>query len=92
MAEIIENVEETVRREKVTSRVCDVCYKTVDPENYFRITTSHCDWGNDSVDSYEFYDACCPECLLEFTESYVKQAYEDKYNTRCIEIEHKRHL
>lgn len=92
MAEITELIEEKVRREKVTSRVCDICAKTVDPSNYFRITTSHMDWGNDSCDSYDYYDACCPECLLEFTESYVKQAYEDKYNTRCIKIEHKRHL
>lgn len=99
---VVETREITkVMMEEVTvERICDNCGKEItvshitglgNQYNYFRITTHHHDWGNDSIDSYESYDACCPECALEMTKKYVTNAYEG-CNTKTIEIEHVRGL
>jgi len=78
--------------EEVVGKKCDYCGRTVDGHNYFSVTTSHHDWGNDNIDSYEYMDACCPACALEFTEEYVKGAYNKPHNTKKITIEHCRSL
>ena len=64
---------------------CDVCGKELLPVNkdqlpghcketeiydYYRITTHHHDWGNDSIDSYEYVDCCCLDCALKFVAHY----------------------
>lgn len=91
--EVIENV--------IIGRKCDICKREITPNplnfsskeyNYFLITTHHNDWGNDSCDSYEEYDACSPECVMAFTSKYVAEAYDKVYNTEIIEIEHIRTL
>lgn len=81
-----------VRYEKPTERLCDICGKPVNPHNWFRITTSHSDWGNDSIESYETGDACSPECVLKFTREYVEDSFDNEHNTKVIEIEHRRSL
>ena len=79
--------------EKVTTgRICDFCGKEILPVdgaryNYFCITTSHCDWGNDSVDSFEHFDACSVECALGLAEKYLKSTNGFR-NTGEIDIEH----
>lgn len=83
----VERVEEVVVGKK-----CDFCGRMVDKHNFFHVTTSHHDWGNDSIDSYEYMDACCPACALEFAEEYIKDAYNSPINTKCIEIKHCRGL
>ena len=90
---MIEYVEKEVKRfEKVELRtVCDGCKKEIDKKvGYFRVCTSHNDWGNDSIDSYEHYDFCCPACLFKFAEPYVSESYNNRFNTREIDIEHMR--
>ena len=93
-------VTKVVKEEATTKRICDNCEKEItishitgygNMYNYFRITTHHCDWGNDSIDSYETYDACCPKCALEMAEKYLTNAYPG-CNTKTIEIEHVRGL
>lgn len=90
---------EVVKREVqevLISRRCDVCGEPIEPDkrkmgrgyNFFKITTHHSDWGNDSVDSYAAIDACCPECVMKFTSGYIQDAYDDLGNTKEIEIEH----
>lgn len=93
-------IAKVVREEVTVKRICDNCGKEIaisyitglgNDHNYFRITTHHHDWGNDSIDSYESYDACCPKCALEMAEKYLTNAYPG-HNTKEIEIEHVRGL
>ena len=73
-------------------RVCDFCQKEIDCSNWFRITTGHNDWGNDSCESIVNYDACSSRCAIDFAEEYIREAGEHKFNTKHIEIEHKRSI
>lgn len=79
--------------EKVTTgRRCDFCNKEILPVdgkkyNYFYITTSHSDWGNDSIDSIEYFDACSVECALGLAEKYLKSTNGFR-NTGEIDIKH----
>ena len=76
---------------------CDVCGKDIPPTTgyflneatpYYRITIHHNDWGNDSIDSYEYKDACSPECALKICEEYIPCNFKGN-NSRTIEIAHK---
>jgi len=81
--------------------VCDCCEESIKPirniafncdeYNYFVITTSHHDWGNDSCDSVESFDVCSPECAEEMAGKYLRKAFGG-HNTMQIEIEHVRSL
>lgn len=93
-------ITKVVKEEVTIKRICDNCGKEIaisrktgygNKYNYFRIATHHSDWGNDSIESYEIYDACCPKCALEMTEKYLTKAYPG-HNTKEIEIEHVRSL
>jgi len=93
-------ITKVVQEEVTVKRICDNCGKEItisrktglgNQYNYFLITTHHHDWGNDSIESYEYYDACCPTCALEMAEKYLVNAYSDR-NTKEIEIEHVRGL
>ena len=38
------------------TRYCDICKKEIENnKSYWRLTTHHNDWGNDSIDSYEYF-------------------------------------
>lgn len=87
-----EKKEHTIIKETPVKVICDVCGNEVNPKNWFRITTSHSDWGNDSIDSYESFDVCSDKCAVMFASKYLKDAYEDEYNTKDIEIEHRRSI
>ena len=82
----------TTVREVIVGKICDFCKKPVDPINYFVVTTSHNDWGNDSVESIVHKDACSPECVLTFATDYITKSFEDVVNTRTIEVEHRRYI
>jgi len=89
-------ITKVVKEEVTVKRICDNCGKEIaishrtgygNQYNYFCITTHHYDWGNDSIESYESYDACCPTCALELAEKYLTKAYSGN-NTKEIEIKH----
>lgn len=96
--EVVRKTVESV----IVGRKCDVCDAEIKEfvfgglprgqYNYFVIHTWHNDWGNDSVDSQEYYDACSPECVMRFVKLYVEGAYKDVTNTMEIEISHVRCL
>ena len=99
----IETKQETTKvvvESVITGRKCDICGKdilpiniySVDQYNYFLITTHHHDWGNDSVDSYEYYDVCSPECVMAFANKYIRDSYDEVINSREIEVKHVRTL
>lgn len=89
-------IEEERKIERVETtpvkRICDFCQKEIDCSNWFRITTSHHDWGNDSCDSIEHKDACSAKCALAFATDYIQKSEADKYNTKEITIEHERSI
>ena len=70
------------------TRYCDICKKEIENnKSYWRLTTHHNDWGNDSIDSYEYKDICSSSCLNKEIEKYIKRS-NDGLNTEFIEIEH----
>ena len=81
--------------------VCDICGKEFNYKpwygkdkiaSYYHISTGHHDWGNDSVDSVESRDACCDECLLRFTQEWLKYKYVIRSNTAYIDINKDMHI
>lgn len=82
--------EVVVSREyKITGVKCDICERIIpgymyrdDKAIYFRVTTGHNDWGNDSCESIEHFDIC-PECAKKFVTEYLENCCDTKY----IEIE-----
>lgn len=83
---------------------CDVCKKKIyekryndqrilsgkhERTQYYKVTTWHNDWGNDSVDSIENYTICSPKCLDTLMKEYYKRSFEQKFtNTEQIEVQH----
>ena len=96
--------KEVIRKtvEDVTiGRKCDCCGKDIVQKeklcgegggyDYFVLTTSHNDWGNDSCESFEYFDACSAACTIKMVSEYLKK-YNYPHNTRRIEVEHANHL
>ena len=86
---------------------CDVCGKELEPVDssklpthlcnrkiydYYRITTHHHDWGNDSIDSYEYTDCCCLECSLKFIDKYWDVQKSKPWPTLQLEMNHEYEL
>lgn len=61
MTSITEKVP--VVQDKTTGIQCDACGKAY-PANadLFYFNSHHQDWGNDSIDSYEYHHACSVDC------------------------------
>lgn len=87
----------TMRANVVIAKKCDVCGKEIPKSEsvcgreypFFSITTHHNDWGNDSIDSYEYFHACSSECATKFAQEYLGKCFNG-INTCTIEIKHKR--
>jgi hypothetical protein len=89
-----EKAEQVVYRTRrlVEGVECDICKKFIparpwrQPESkYFRVTTGHNDWGNDSIESIEHYDIC-PNCINKFMTDYISDTDGTEYMN--IETEH----
>jgi len=74
--------EEKMVKQRVaveTKVYCDVCGKEITRDNKdagYDVQTHHSDWGNDSVDSFEYFDLCSIECLTKHMNEY--------FNDECI--------
>ena len=97
MKEKINKIVKTT--EQITEKVtCDVCGKTIADKNnrvakYWRLTTGHDDWGNDSCDSYMDFDLCSKECIKEKLNKYFDdcvgshtQEFALRQDAICIDI------
>ena len=72
-----------------TEVFCDICRNKIGRnKGYWRCHTYHDDWGNDSVESHEYFDICSIECLTKKFEEYCVMSSKSDYNTLQIEIEH----
>lgn len=78
-------IEKTLVSER---RYCDICRKEITGP-YWNATTGHNDWGNDSPESVESFDVCSVKCLGKVFDDYCKLS-DSPYNTRYIEIEHRK--
>lgn len=58
--------------EKVIGIVCDECKNDIPNKEYFEVTTSHNQWGNDSIDSVNELDICSLNCLTKNMNEYYK--------------------
>lgn len=71
---------------------CDICGKFIeavdgwdkDAGTYYKVTTGHNSWGNDSCESIVCRDVC-PDCIHKFVADYLPNGC----NTAYIEIETK---
>ena len=93
MSNIINTKKITVIQECVVGKKCDICGKEIPPSgeqvyDYYEVTTHHNDWGNDSVDSYEHFDACSPDCAYKLWKESIHNSAGAR-NTMCIKVEHK---
>ena len=87
--------EYEVKTHTVTERVCvketmhcDVCGGIIDANGaYWELTTGHCDWGHDSVDSIENFDICSEACLREKFYEYARESSASEWNTMYFEVE-----
>jgi len=89
-----ELVTETVTKEKKI-RIgfrCDVCRKEHKDmaKKYWKVTTQHHDWGNDSCESIETFDVCSKECLHKLLDEYVRNC--DGSYTQEFSIEQERNF
>lgn len=89
MSKCYSNDTEMIVKEmrKVIGVYCDNCKRILlRPTRYFRITTGHHDWGNDSCESVECYDICL-DCRDKFVLNYLKNM--EPNSTEYIEVETK---
>lgn len=77
-------IEKIARIETVVGIKCDICKKEITGK-YWRLTTHHDDWGNDSIDSYEHFDLCSRECINKALDDYIKNC--EGSDTQCFELE-----
>lgn len=73
-----------VVEERATGIKCDYCdrvYEVNTPLFYF--DSHHQGWGNDSVDSYEYYHACSIECFKGILKNCIEKLKSD---SRTAEI------
>ena len=79
-----------VIKEKLDKVICDTCEKEiVIGTAYYEVCTSHDGWGNDSVDSLEYFDFCKMSCLAEHMSNYFtgNKSYDHvRYNIDQIKF------
>ena len=84
MAKIIEKEKVTVEREIIKGIECDVCKRKI-VGKYWKLSTHHYDWGNDSIESYEDFDLCSPECISVMLNKYYERC--KRSDTQAFELE-----
>src|SRR5947208_3258020 len=75
MSEIKE--EKTVTKEIVVGWECDSCHKhTTDTkerdEKWLSFSEGHSGWGNDSIESVQYYHVCSAKCFIEMLPKRIK--------------------
>lgn len=65
-------VEKVTKEQMITDINCDICNRRISGK-FWRLTTSHRDWGNDSCDSIRKYDICSRDCIDKMLTNYMKE-------------------
>lgn len=64
---------------------CDCCGKFISgdmPDNWHEFEGHHESWGNDSIDSYKYYQVCSPKCYLKMLHEAIE--HFEEYSTAII--------
>lgn len=89
--EIRDKKEVTEIKEVTIGYKCDVCGNVIDtknfPDEWHMFSSNHNEWGNDSIDSYEYYQVCSPECYVKKFIEIVDSEMEDRYDAKIDEME-----
>lgn len=65
---------------------CDVCKRAIEnKQQYWRVTTGHHDWGNDSIESIEHIDVCSAQCMVSIVNDYINRSDRNSKNGRNSE-------
>lgn len=79
---------ENVQKEVVYQTVCDACGKVgegSEPKGWHRFDSHHGDWGNDSIESWDYHDVCSFSCYLEI----VRKVVEDYGDGSTLSVDEK---
>ena len=78
MSTLYEN--KTLVTRVVSQKVCDGCQKGVSEKEYdeswYSFSASHNEWGNDSVESFEYHDVCSSECYIKLVKTLLGEFEE----------------
>lgn len=89
--EIKEKKEVTEVKEVTVGHKCDNCGKVVNkvnfPDEWHSFSSQHREWGNDSCDSFEYYEVCSPECYIDKFTKIVEVEMKDRHDAEINEME-----
>ena len=79
---------QSVKKDVLKKIICDICGREIIGD-YYEATTHHNNWGNYSVEGYEYWDLCSMDCLKVHLENHYcdddSQYYE--IETSCFQSE-----
>lgn len=85
MSTTTEIKEITSKKEVKTHYICDSCKSKVEvdknqnpPESWYSFNSNHQGWGNDSIESYKYYDVCSGKCYIDCLILCVEELELDK--------------
>lgn len=60
-------IEKQAIQKEVIGYICDVCgiESPIKEKEWLDCNYNHSAWGNDSIDSYKYYDFCSPVCFAK---------------------------
>ena len=70
-------------KDVVVAYKCDICGIEFLNNNLIEVSAHHCEWGDDSCESYEYADICSPECYIKQLELFLDDF--DGYNSAEID-------
>lgn len=73
---------------------CDHCNRRVeeaDPTGWHHFSSSHTDWGNDSIESVESHDVCSWACYLAIVRDLVNDYDKAKPMYPTLQVDEKDH-
>lgn len=88
--DIKETKEVTEVKSVTVGHKCDNCGKVHNgqfPDEWHHFSSHHNEWGNDSIDSYEYYDVCSPECYVKKLTEVVEGEMSGRYDGEVDDME-----
>lgn len=90
MSKITEQKEVNRIEEITTGLKCDGCgceESSPRTNDWQELSAHHDSWGNDSVDSWEYYDCCSPECYIDVLEKCLVEFERYKIGAKFNNME-----
>lgn len=75
-------------------KICDCCGKEsrneMEHNTWFHVNAHHSEWGNDSIDSYEWYDICSSQCYIDkMIAIFLKMRYWKNYSAEIFGLDYR---